>query len=408
MTRMTAPVNVVDIDAFLSFTIALVLLVLGKIVTMLIEPLRRYSIHEAVIGGLLCAALVALAYFGFGQQIRFELTARDFLLLMFFAGIGLKSDIRSLLQGGRPLIMLLALASVFILLQNGMAMAMAKAFGLDPRAGLMVGSISLTGGVGTTLAWAPHFERDFGIGNAMELGLAGNTLGLIAACVIGGPMAAWLMRRHAVEPSTDTRLDIGTTHDEDDAPLDYFGILWALLILNTTIMLGIGLHGMIDTLGLKLPTFVGCLFAGILVRNVLPHIVGRTLLRLWPGIRHGFALISDLSLGLFLIMALMGLQLWQLAGSFGFIITVLTLQIALTIGYTLLLVFRLMGRDYEAVVMAAGFGGITLGSTATAIANMTAVTQQYGAAHRAFVILPLVCGFFIDIVNALVIALLIR
>lgn len=398
----------IEVDAFLSFTIALVLLVAGKILTMQVEPLRRYSIHEAVVGGLLCAAIVGILQAGFGRELHFELGGRDFLLLMFFAGIGLKSDIRSLLQGGRPLLILLALASGFILLQNGLGMGLAQAFGLDPRAGLLVGSISLTGGVGTTLAWAPLFQRDFGIANAMELGLAGNTLGLIAACVIGGPMAAWLMRRHAVAASADSRLDIGTSHDEDDAPLDYFGILWSLLILNITIMLGIGLHGLIEQVGLKLPTFVGCLFAGIVVRNSLPHVVSRTLLKLWPGIRQGFALISDLSLGLFLIMALMGLQLWQLAGSFGFIITVLALQVALSIGFTLFVVFRLMGRDYEAVVMSAGFGGIALGSTATAIANMTAVTQQYGAAHRAFVILPLVCGFFIDIVNALVIALLTR
>ena len=125
---------------------------------------------------------------------------------------------------------------------------------------------------------------------------------------------------------------------------------------------------------------------------------------LWPDISQGLALISDISLGLFLTMALMSLQLWALIGVFGFIAVALAIQIALTVLYTIFVVFPAMGRDYEAAVISAAFGGITLGSTATAIANMTAVTQQYGAAHRAFIVVPLVAGFFIDIVNALVIA----
>ncbi|SPZ49621.1 Glutamate permease [Agrobacterium tumefaciens] len=144
--------------------------------------------------------------------------------------------------------------------------------------------------------------------------------------------------------------------------------------------------------------------AGTLIRNVMPLAVGRTVLKFWPGVGEGLALLSDISLGLFLTMALMSLQLWELQGVFLFIMTVLTAQVLLTVAYIRLAVFPLMGRNYEAVVVSAGFGGITLGSTATAIANMTAVTQQYGAAHRAFIIVPLVCGFFIDIINALLIS----
>ena len=125
----------------------------------------------------------------------------------------------------------------------------------------------------------------------------------------------------------------------------------------------------------------------------------------WQGIRQGLALISDICLGLFLTMALMGLQLWQLSGALLFILSTLTLQVLLTVLYTYFVVFRCMGRDYEASVIASGFGGITLGSTATAIVNMTTVTQKYGAAHQAFLIVPLVCGFFIDLVNAVIIGM---
>lgn len=392
-----------EVHPFLSFNIAVVLLLAGKAITLRSQMLRRYSIPEPVVGGVLCAGFVAVIYFALGRQIGFQLEVRDFLLLVFFAGIGLKSDVGTLVRGGRPLFILLIAATVFIVVQNLAGMSVASAFGLDPLAGLMVGSVSLTGGVGTTVAWAPIFVEDLGIANAMELGIASNTVGLIAACLVGGPMAAFLLRRHRIESTGSTNLDLGAVHTAPPT-FDYFGLLWAILVLNITIMLGMGIDALIAHTGLMLPAFVSCLIAGIILGNLGPVLIGGKGPRDRLGIAQGLALISDIALGLFLTMALMGLQLWELAGVLGFIATALAIQIALTIAYTILVVFRGMGGDYEAAVMSAGFGGITLGSTATAIANMTAVTQQHGAAHRAFIVVPLVCGFFIDIVNALVIS----
>ncbi|ATN37398.1 sodium/glutamate symporter (plasmid) [Rhizobium sp. ACO-34A] len=396
------------IDAFLSFNLAVVLLICGKILTMNLRLLRKYSIPEPVAGGFLCAALVGAVYFAFGSKVEFDLGMRDFLLLIFFGGIGLNSDIRTLVNGGKPLAVLVGLAAVFIVLQNITGMGIASLFGLDPKAGLMAGSISLTGGVGTTLAWAPIFVSNHGITNALEIGVASNTVGLIAACVIGGPIATFLIRRHAITTSGNADLDIGASYTAPPAPMDYFCVLWAILSLNLTLMLGIGLHRLIEAAGITLPAFVSCLLAGILIRNLTPLAVGNAITRLWPGIGDGLALISDIALGLFLIMALMSLKLWELQGAFLFIVAVLAIQVALTIIYVLLVVFPAMGRDYEATVISAGFGGITLGSTATAIANMTAVAQQHGAAHRAFIIVPLVCGFFIDLVNALMISIFLQ
>lgn len=395
----------IQVSPFLSFTIAVLLLIVGKILTMNIAVLRKYSIPEPVVGGILCASLVALAYWIAGWRIQFELGMRDYLLLLFFASIGLKSDAATLLQGGRPLVVLLALATTFMLIQNATGMGIAALFGLDPKAGLMVGSVSLTGGVGTTVAWAPIFVGDLGIANAMELGIASNTVGLIAACVIGGPMAALLIRRNGIVTSGDADIDVGAAHEEPEPKMDYFCLLWAILALNVAVMLGMALDSLIALTGFRLPTFVSCLLAGIAIRNLMPLAAGAAITRIWPGVRQGLSLLSDLSLGLFLTMALMGLQLWQLSGVFTFVVAALAVQIALTIVYTVFIVFPAMGRDYEAAVISASFGGITLGSTATAIANMTAVTQQYGAAHRAFIVVPLVCGFFIDLVNAVVIAI---
>lgn len=403
-------IRVHEIDGFVSFTLAILLLFVGKGLTVRIEWLRRYSIPEAVVGGVVCAAIACALYYGANLRVAFTLEARDMLLLYFFAAIGLSTDVRTLARGGKALVILLVLATVFMLLQNLVGMSLAALFGLPARAGLMAGSISLTGGVGTTLAWSPWFTEGLGITGAAEIGLAANMIGLTAACLIGGPIASHLMRRHRVRPSQDTDVDIGLVHDHElGKRIEYDGVLRAILWLNVTLMLGEGISVLIDQSGLTLPRFVGCLLAGILLRAVANLVVpdgGR--LWHWDRMQPGIALISDVCLGVFLSMALMGLQFWVLQPMLGFIVTVMVLQIALAVVFTVHLVFRAMGSDYEASVVAAGFGGITLGSTATAIANMSAVTREYGSAPRAFIVVPLVCGFFIDLVNALVIGLLAR
>ena len=390
-----------EFEGFISFTFAIVLLFIGKMLTMRVEFLRRYSIPEPVMGGFLAAGIVAVAYFVWDLQITFDLAIRDWLLLYFFAAIGLRADIRTLISGGIPLVILLALATIYIILQNALGIGLATAFGMDPKAGLMVGSISLTGGVGTALAWAPTFVEQLGISNALEIGIAANTVGLISAAVIGGPIARYLIVRNKLQTSSDEQLDIGVEHEKKHAKIDSYGILWAWLWLNIAMIIGYYLDKSLEEAGLQLPLFVSCLIGGILLGNARNLIFKKD--ELWPGARQGIALISDVSLGMFLTMALMGLQLWELEGLFLFIMVVMAFQILLSITFTIMLVFRFMGKDYESSVISAGFGGITLGSTATAIVNMTAVAKQYGAAHRAFIIVPLVCGFFIDLVNALII-----
>jgi ESS family glutamate:Na+ symporter len=391
-----------EFGGFVSFTLAIILLFLGKMLTGKVEILRRYSIPEPVIGGFLCAAAVGVAYFGFDLKVTFTLEVRDWLLLYFFAAIGLRADIRTLISGGKPLLILLALATAFIFLQNLAGIGIATAFGMNPKAGLMVGSISLTGGVGTALAWSPTFVKTLGISNALELGVAANTVGLISACVIGGPIARYLITRHKIVPSGDEQLDIGVEHERQRTTMvDSYGILWAWLWLNVAMIFGYFLDKTLAAEGLQLPLFVSCLIGGILIGNVRNLVLKKD--EVYPGAKLGIALISDISLGMFLTMALMGLQLWELQGLMLFITVVMVFQILLSILFTLFIVFRLMGKDYESSVISAGFGGITLGSTATAIVNMTAVAKQYGAAHRAFIIVPLVCGFFIDLVNAFII-----
>ena len=273
---------------------------------------------------------------------------------------------------------------------------------MHPKAGLLVGSISLIGGVGTALAWSPTFVEAFDISNALEIGVAANTVGLISACLIGGPIARFLILRHKIKTNQSDELDIGVAHNkEHQTKVDSYALLWAWLWLNVAIILGYLLDQLLQSVDFQLPMFVSCLMAGILIGNCRNLILKRE--EAYPGAKLGIALFSDISLGMFLTMALMGLQIWELQGLVAFISSVMFCQILISVMFTLFIVYRLMGADYEATVISAGFGGITLGSTATAIVNMSAVAKQYGAAHRAFIVVPLVCGFFIDIVNALII-----
>lgn len=389
-----------EINGFVSFTLAIVLLFIGKIALNHSALLRKYSVPEPVIGGFLAAIIVGILYFAFGLKISFGLDVQPYLLLYFFAGIGLKADVRDLITGGKPLLLLTVLAAGYLLIQNSIGMGVASLFGMDPKAGLMAGSISLTGGMGTTVAWAPIFADRLGIPNAAELGVASSTLGLIAACIIGGPLANLLIARHKLKTSGDDDLDIGQSNDDPHAMVDSYGVLWAWLWLNIALIIGYFLDMALNSVGFNVPRFVSCLLAGIVISNVRSRLVPYVK---WAGEKQGLALISDIALGMFLVMALMGLQLWELKGSVVFLAVVITIQVVVAALFAAVVVFRALGKDYQASVIAAGFTGITLGTTATAIVSMTAVTKQYGAAHRAFLLIPLVGGFFIDIINAMAI-----
>lgn len=255
-------------EGFASFTLAIILLFLGKLIISRSELLKRYSIPEPVIGGFLCAAMVGLSYYLLDFELSFDLRSRDILLLYFFGAIGLQTDIRTLINGGRPLGILLTLATVFIVLQNLVGISVASLFGMDPKAGLLVGSISLVGGVGTALAWSPTFVETFGISNALEIGVAANTVGLISACLVGGPIARYLIIKHKIIANQEESLDIGIAHDnEQSTMIDSYSLLWAWLWLNVAIMLGYFLDKLLQSVEFQLPMFVSCLMVGILIGN---------------------------------------------------------------------------------------------------------------------------------------------
>jgi ESS family glutamate:Na+ symporter len=388
-------------ESFSTFNIAIVVLAIGRWLNRKVGFLREFNIPEPVTSGLLVCLLLALIHAINGTEISFNLQTRDFLLLYFFAAIGLNADIKTLLSGGWPLLILVGTTVGYMILQNLTGIGMAALLGLNPLVGLLGGSVSLLGGHGTAIAWAPRFAESHGISNALEIGIACATFGLVLASLMGGPIARILIRRNRLTPpQTPVAAEPeGGTRDREPEAVNYFSLLGTLFWLNVSLGLGEVLHEALKAAGSNLPLFVCCLFAAILLTNTVP--------RLLP-IRHlaaprSLAIVSDIALGIFLTMSLMSLQLWTIASLAGPILAILAAQFVVSFLFALFVVFKVMGRDYEAAVICAGFGGISLGATPTAMANMSAVAQKYGAAHRAFIIVPLVSGFFVDISNAVVI-----
>jgi ESS family glutamate:Na+ symporter len=398
--------GILRVESFLAVTLGIVVLFLGKRLNERIAFLRNFSIPEPVTGGILISVLLALVYVVSDYSVEFELRARDVLLVYFFTTIGINASARDLLAGGRPLLILLAITVAFMLAQNLTGISVASLFGLPAAVGVLGGTVSLIGGHGTTIAWAPTIGEQYAIANAMEIGIASATFGLILASLMGGPIAKFLINRHGLAQTpraADEIQDVGLSEKQRRAGIDHLDFLGAVLAIHVCIVVGYLLNGIISDLGLKLPLFVTCLFAGILITNLVPRNRPTLTGMPWPTRSPAIALIADISLGTFLAMSLMSMQLWTLVDLAGPILTILAAQFALAVAVTILVLFPLMGRNYDAAVVAAGFGGVTLGSTPTAMANMAAVTQRFGASHQAFIIVPLVSAFFIDLTNALVI-----
>jgi ESS family glutamate:Na+ symporter len=392
----------VELDARQTLIIAILVLYLGRYINNRVNLLRDYNIPEPVTGGLLASLLFGLVYWLGDVEVNFDMANRDMLLIVFFTTIGLSSRIDVLREGGKSLLILLFLAIGYLFLQNLAGIGITAVTGSPPVLGVLTGSVSLSGGHGTAIAWAPTFASEYGIPFAMEIGLACATFGLIFGGIIGGPIARFLVWKHKLVPETSGDLTVGFRYKEHEI-IDVDGILKVLLVISVAIGVGIHLNDLFEHWGLQLPDFVTCLFAGIILTNSLPRFLPKYQ---WPTGTRSLALVSDVSLGLFLAMSLMSLQLWALADLAGSMMILLGVQILMITCYSVFIVFRVLGANYDAAVICSGYAGLALGATPTAIANMTAVTKSLGPAPRAFVVVPLVGAFFIDLSNAMIINML--
>jgi ESS family glutamate:Na+ symporter len=395
--------QIVTIENFLAYTIGIIVYFVGIKLTARIAFLRTFNIPEPVTGGMIASVMALVVFSVSGYAIEYELDTRDTLLVYFFTAIGLNARLSDLLSGGRPLLILLGLTLSFIVIQNVVGIAGASLVGLPEAVGVLTGSASLIGGHGTAIAWAPEIAANHGVPNALEIGVASATFGLVLASLLGGPIAKYLLARNKIQDSAPDGLLVGIAHEKEETEqINHINIMGVVLVLHIAIILGYFLNEAIAQTGLRLPLFVSCLLVAIVLSNTVPYIMPNLH---WPARTKALAIVSDFSLGLFIAMSLMAMQLWSIADLAGPLLFILGMQTIAAVLFILFLLFPLMGRDYLATVLSAGFAGFALGATPTAVANMTAVTKSHGPAPTAFIILPLVGAFFVDLSNAFVIQL---
>ena len=328
-------------------------------------------------------------------------------MLMFFTSVGLSADFLKLKEGGKSLLTFLVCVILFVVVQNAVGMSLATALGLDPLIGLIVGSVTLTGGHGTAGAWGEVLETQYAIQGAVVLGMASATFGLIIGGLVGGPVAKFLIKRNQLAETVAQETNEQQLESHiNTAPFEY--PKKTRLITSSNAVSTLGMFALCIFVAnqmtdfsqgrwFELPTFVWALGTGVIVRNGLEHVLKVDIFD------RAIDVFGNASLSLYLSMALLSLQLWLLADLAGPLITILLAQTAVLILFTAIVTFRIMGKNYDAAVLVAGRCGFGKGATPTAIANIQAVTNSYGPSHKAFLIVPLCGAFFIDIVNAVVI-----
>ncbi|MBK5417964.1 sodium/glutamate symporter [Pseudomonas sp. TH31] len=390
----------VQLDFYGTLVAASLVLLLGRGLVARVGFLRTYNIPEPVAGGLV-VALLLLALRIFDIEVRFDTSLQTPLMLAFFATIGLSADFASLRKGGRVVGIFLLAVTGLLVVQNAMGIGLAKALGLDPLMGLLTGSITLSGGHGTGAAWGTMFSEKFGLASASELAMASATFGLVLGGLIGGPVARLLIKR-VQTPGLVQEVPVlpkGFEQPNKERSITPFSLIETIALIAVSLQAGTLLNGLLQGTALELPTFVCVLFVAVILRN------GLSALGLYKVFEREVSVLGNVSLSLFLAIALMSLKLWDLAAlalPFFIILAAQTLVMAL---FAIFITFRVMGSNYDAAVLAAGHCGFGLGATPTAIANMQAVTQRYGPSQMAFLVVPMVGAFFIDIINVIVIKL---
>ena len=397
-----------QINGYYTLIIATIVLLFGRYLVRKYRFLQDFNIPEPVAGGLVAAAIIYALYLFNHVSFAFDKSLREAFMLVFFSSIGLSADFSRLKAGGMPLVIFTIVVGVFIAVQNAVGVGLAVALDQNPLLGLVAGSITMTGGHGTAAGWGPDLEK-IGLANATDIGIACATFGLVAGGLIGGPVARRLinkMQRKPLETIDDGGNDTGEdTNDMFEKPerkrlitassaIDTLAMFAACLAF-AEIMDGIDKVYFKPVLAiLDLPKFVWALAFGVILRNVLTNIFRFNMFD------RAIDVFGNASLSLFLAMALLDLKLWQLTALALPVTIILLVQVVVMALYATFITYTLMGRDYDAAVLAAGHCGFGLGATPTAVANMQSVTERFGPSHKAFLIVPMVGAFLVDLINA--------
>lgn len=405
------------LNGYYTLIAATIVLLVGRLLVRNIKFLRDFNIPEPVSGGLLAALLISILYAATGVTFQFESALQNAFMLIFFASIGLSADFARLKQGGLPMVIFLIVVSVFIFVQNFVGMGLSAAMGENPLIGLIMGSITLTGGHGTGAAYGQILSEQYHIDHAVDMAMVSATYGLVAGGLIGGPVARRLINKMGMQPLSEKELEHindENTNKYDDGTFENAGqqrlitansaietmALFAACLAFSSLVYGYFQDH--ETLR-KVPQFVWALGFGVVLRNVLTRLFPK-----FDMFDRAIDVFGNASLSLFLAIALMSIKLWQLADLAGTMIVVLGVQTVLMILWATYITYRFNGKDYDAAVLAAGHCGFGLGATPTAVANMQSIVRTFGPSHKAFLIVPLVGAFFVDFVNFAILDILMR
>lgn len=390
------------LDLIGTLALAGVVLFVGYRIQRGIPWLARLNIPAPVIGGLLVAIAVLAASACGLPGPQYDMTLQRPLLVAFFTTLGFSASLSLLRAGGLQVVVLLALVACWAIVQNLVGMAVAVAFDLEPALGVLAGSVTMAGGPATALAFAPLFEQA-GIEGAETIAIATAMAGIVAGALAGGPIGTLLIQRRGLRSAEPHNVSAqhDSTPDRVEPPRDELAYTYLALktvvVLLAAMWIGAGVSQAIGAMGVTLPEYIGAMLVAAVIRNIDDR-TG------WIGLSPvALNVIGAVALSLFLIMALMSLDLAQLTGLAVPLLVIIMVQVMVLALFCLGPVFALMGRDYDAAVMTGGFMGFMLGTTANAMAVMHALVERFGGAPRAFLVAPLIGAFFLDFVNALVI-----
>ena len=385
-----------ELDMIQATALAVVVLLVGQMVRKKVDFLEKFCIPAPVIGGLIFAILALILKMTGVLELNMDGTLKKVLMTAFFTTVGFTASFKLLKKGGAQVFMFLGIATILVCLQNVLGFSLAKVFGLNELLGLATGSTPMTGGHGTSGAFAPLFEKA-GATGATTVAMASATFGLICGSMLGGPIAKKLIEKHKLTPSTSSKANTGNTEAfEVETSNELIPANFSAAAMQIIVAMGIGtvLSTLLQKTGMTFPAYIGAMFAAAIMRNISDASDSFKI------VNKEIDILGNISLSLFLAMALMGLKLWQLADLAVPMLVMLVAQGVLMAFFAYFVTFNVMGRDYTAAVLAGGHCGFGMGATPNAIANMEAISGKYGPAPTAFFVIPLVGSLFIDFFNA--------
>lgn len=381
-------------DAIMTTAMAAVLLLIGFWIKSKVKVLNKYCIPAPVVGGFLFMFITFIGHTTNTFAFNFDTYFQNPFMLAFFTTVGLGASFQLLKKGGMLLVIYWLVAGAISVCQNFIGIGVGKLIGLEAPYALLASAISMIGGHGAAGSYGSTFA-DMGYPAAMEVGAAAATFGLITAVLLGGPLARTLIVKNNLKPNEDDEfaVDISDINASTGEKLSSLDIIKNITVILVCMAIGTVVSGWIGkAIGMSFPTYVGAMFIAVIVRNLNEKFH-------WYNFSFGLVDgIGDAMLNLYLGIALMSLKLWELAGLIGGVLVVVLCQVVFMALIAYFVVFRILGKDYDAAVMCAGLCGHGLGATPSAIVNMTSVKDQYGMSRKAFMIVPIVGAFLVDII----------